>query len=114
MDGLLDLLIHTVTIEPLLARDDYGAASYGPGVDYACRIDGSVKQSVNVGGVERSVQAVVFIDGNPSISPADRITMPATFDPQQPPILKVDDLQDESGPDHMEIYIGAAYQRSGA
>ena len=105
MDDLLEFLLDTVTIEPMLGRDDYGTPSYGPGVMYACRIDGAVNQRVNVDGVERSVRATIFIDGNPAIFPADRLTMPATFDPLQPPMLSVDALQDESGAHHMEILV---------
>lgn len=105
MDDLLDFLNETVTIEPMLSRDGYGLATYGIGVDYPCRIDSATRQTVNVNGVDRSQIAVIFIPGNPVITPSDRITLPATFDPQQPPMLKVDALQDESGPHHMEIVV---------
>src|SRR5690349_12216787 len=105
MDDFADFLNDIVTIEPMLARDDYGAAVYGPGVDYPCRIDGSTKQTVNVNGVERSVMAVVFLTGNPAILPSDRITLPVNFNPQQPPMLRVNLFQDENGSHHTEIAV---------
>ena len=105
MDDFADFMIDTVTIEPLTARDDYGAAFYGAGVSYPCRIDGQTKQTVNVNGVERSVNAMIYISGNPIILPADRLTLPATFNPQQPPMLKVNMFSDETGPHHVEIAV---------
>jgi hypothetical protein len=105
MDDLLDFLNDTVTVENMLSRDSYGVPLYGPPVSYACRIDGATRQSVSVNGVERTVNAVIFIPGNPTILPADRITLPATFDPVQPPILKINPYQDESGPHHVEVSI---------
>lgn len=105
MDDFAEFDNDVVTIEPMLARDDYGTAIYGPGVDYPCRIDGQTKQTVNVNGVERSVQAVIFLSGNPIILPSDRLTLPAKFTPQQPPMLKVNFFTDESGPHHTEIAV---------
>ncbi len=105
MDEFADFMTDTVTIEPLIARDSYGAAFYGPGVSYPCRIDGATKQMVNVNGVERSVNAMIYLSGVYTILPADRLTMPGTFDPQQPPMLKVNVFSDEAGPHHTEIAV---------
>src|SRR6185295_11317823 len=105
MDDFADFLNDTVMIEPFLSRDDYGTATYGPGVDYLCRIDGQTKQTVNVNGVERTINAIIFLSGNIYVAPADRITMPGNFDPLQPPILKVNQFSDENGPHHVEIAI---------
>jgi len=105
MDDFADFMTDTVTIEPLVSRDSYGLASYGPAVSYACRIDGTAKQTVNVNGAERSITAMLYIPDNPIILPEDRLTMPATFTPQQPPILRVSPFTDESGPHHVEVAV---------
>lgn len=105
MDEYLDFMTDTITIEPLASRDDYGAPTYGPGIDYPCRIDGATKQRVSIEGVERSINAMIYILGNPIIGPTDRLTLPSTFVPQQPPILRVNPFTDESGPHHTEVAV---------
>ncbi len=105
MDDFADFMTDTVLIEPLVSRDAYGLASYGPAMTYPCRIDGTAKQTVNVNGVERSITAMVYVMGTPIILPSDRLTMPANFDPQQPPMLRISQFTDEGGAHHTEIAV---------
>ena len=106
-----DFMTDTVTIEPLLSKDDYGIESYGGGTLYACRIDVGTKQTVNINGVERSVDAMVYLLGTLPIGPTDRLTLPAGFSPQQPPILRVSPFTDELGSHHTEIALGSGVAR---
>lgn len=105
MDEFNDFMTDTVTVEPLAFKDDYGAPSYGAAVTYACRIDGGTKVRVNVEGVERSVNAMLYFPGVPGIGPMDRLTMPGGFVPQQPPILRVSQFTDEGGAHHTEVAV---------
>lgn len=100
-----DFMTDRITVEALLSKDSYGTPSYNSPVTYACRIDGTTKQRVSVEGVERSVNAMIYIPNTPAIGPTDRITMPAGFSPQQPPILRVGVFTDESGPHHLEVAV---------
>lgn len=105
MDEFSDFMTDTVTIEPLLAKDAYGAPSFNAPVSYVCRVDGQTNQRVSINGEDRTVKAMIFIQGTPSIGPFDRLTMPAGFLPQQPPILVVNLYTDESGAHHTEIAV---------
>jgi hypothetical protein len=105
-DDFSDFLNDTITIEPFLSRDAYGTATYGPAVTYECRVSGSQKQLVDASGVQRVSKATINLAGTPAIGPTDRLTMPAGFSPQQPPLLMVNPLTDEAGlPHHTEITV---------
>ena len=103
LDDFTDFMTDIVTIEPFASQDDYGKPTFGAGVAYACRIDGATSKRVSIDGVERSVQAAVYIPGVPAIGPNDRLTMPAGWAPAQPPILRVAVFTDEAGPHHTEV-----------
>lgn len=105
IDDFADLMNDTVTIEPMTSRDTYGEPAFGPGVTYRCRIDGSTTQRVSIDGVERTVNAMIYLSGEPVIGPTDRLTMPAGFTPNQPPILRVNIFSDDVGPHHTEIAV---------
>jgi hypothetical protein len=105
LDDFNDFMTDTITIEPFSSRDGYGTASYGAAVTYACRVDGLQKQVVDATGVERISTAKIYLMGTPAIGPTDRLTLPASFTPQQPPILSVNPLTDESGAHHLEITV---------
>ena len=112
MDDFADFMTDTITVEPLASRDAYGTPTYGAAVSYPCRIDGATKQTVNVNGTERSIAAMVYVMGIPGIGPMDRLTMPAGYDPAQPPILRVSPLTDETGAHHTEVALGDATRRA--
>ncbi len=105
LDEFNDFLKDTVTVEPLVSRDGYGTPTYGAAVTYQCRVSGAQKQVVDVAGVERTSKARIYIMSNPAIEPTDRLTMPAGFVPQQPPILAVNLLSDETGAHHLEVDV---------
>ena len=105
LDEYDDFMTDLVTIEPMLSKDEYGAPSFGTAVQYQCRIDGATKQRVTLEGVERTVNAMIYIPGVPGIGPFDRVTLPAGFVPQQPPIMRVNPLTDEGGAHHTEVAV---------
>ena len=105
MDDFADFMNDIITIEPFASKDAYGTSSFQAGVTYACRVDGSTKVRVSIDGVERSVNAMIYVPGDPGISPLDRLTMPAGFSPSQPPILRVNLFSDESGAHHTEVAV---------
>ncbi len=105
MDEFTDFMNDTVTIEPLLSKDGYGLPTYDVAISYQCKIDGATKQRVTVEGVERAVNAMIYLPDAPIIGPLDRLTLPVGFVPQQPPIIRVNVFSDEGGPHHTEIAV---------
>jgi hypothetical protein len=105
MNEFDDLMNDTITIEPFTGRDGYGTPSYGASVSYACRINGEQRQVTNVFGVDVTSKARIYLMDTPVIGALDRLTLPAGNVPQQPPIIAVDGLSDESGPHHTEITV---------
>ncbi len=104
-DDFSELLQDSVTIEPFTSEDDYGARSYGAGIAYPCRISGAQKIFVDVTGLQRVSQAIIYLTPMPVFGPKDRLTLPATFSPMQPPIARIDQVSDEQGPHHQKIYV---------
>jgi hypothetical protein len=105
LDEFMDFMNDTITIQPFLGRDGYGTAMFGVPILYNCRVSGQQKQVVDAMGVERVSKATIYVMGQPPIGPTDRLTMPSGFDPQEPPILAINALSDESGAHHLEIDV---------
>lgn len=105
-DAFADLLHDTITIESLLSRDGYDAPTFGPAVTYTGRVSGSNDQLVTESGREQTAMVVVTILGDPPIQPGDRLTLPAGWVPQQPPITHVERYHDESGVHHIRVVCG--------
>jgi len=104
IDEFDDLMVDDVTIEPYSSQSDYGVRSYQAAQTYKCRLSATMRQIVDTQGVQRTSLATIYIMGNTSIGPYDRITLPSTFTPQQPPIISVSLFTDESGAHHTRIY----------
>lgn len=105
VDEFDDLLPDTILVEPLVSRDDYGTPTYGAAVSYRGRVNGAQKQFVDLNGVQRLSQAIIYLGPSPVLSPLDRITLPATFTPSQPPIARIDQVADEAGPHHQKVWV---------
>jgi hypothetical protein len=105
MNEFEDFMNDTITIEPFVSRDSYGTPSYGAAVSYPCRVSAKQKQVVDLSGVERVSMARIYVSGTPAIGSLDRLTLPAGYTPQQPPILIVHPLHDEAGSHHTELTV---------
>ena len=97
--ALRDLMPDTVTVEPYAGtRNGAGEKNYGPGVVYTCRASGKNRMVRDSKGDERVSSVTVVLDqAVDSMGPEDRITLPARFVPQQPPILAIARVGDVDG-----------------
>ena len=100
-----DLLLETITVEPMLTRDSYGACTYGAGVLAPCRIVGGHRLVMGTDGVQRLSTAAIYLGTTPAVGPFDRITLPARFNPNQPPIIHVNLVYDEAAAHHQRVLI---------
>lgn len=105
MDEFSDFMLDTIMVEPLLLTDSYGTPTFGAAVSYPCRISGRQRQVVDLLGRERISTATIDLMGTPPINPTDRVTLPSTFAPSQPPILSVAVYSDQNGPHHLQLMV---------
>lgn len=109
--GFLEMMPHTVTIEPFASRDGYGVSSYGTSRTHRARIEGGNRQVITPEGEEKVSTRLVFIDPVPvgqsspsEMTTKDRITLPAGYSPAQPVVLRVDREDDETGIHHLVCF----------
>lgn len=106
IDQFLDCMPDTVTIAPFTVQDEYGDPSFGPGVEFQARVVGKITLVRTLEGEERVSTKTVYIGGTPTVTPRDKITLPAPNDPLEPPILSVGDFPDEQGKHHTVVFLG--------
>ena len=99
-DGMMP---HSITIEPYQSVDPYGVYIYGSAVTYQARIQGKMRLIMNMQGEQIASSVTVYVAGF-GITQQDRLTLPSPFVPNQPPILNVGVVSDESGLHHTVIY----------
>lgn len=91
------LMPYTVTIEPWVSYDAWGAATYGTAVSYTARIEHRRGQVLNLSGEMVTSTLRVFLATETDIDPASRLTLPTGWTPSQPKILQTARLTDENG-----------------
>jgi hypothetical protein len=87
--ALLELLPDTVTIEPYQESTVTGARSYGAAVTYNAQVVNEYERVIDRNGRDVKSTSRVLIPGRIHIDPRSRITLPAGWVPQQPPIISV-------------------------
>ena len=104
LGDLADFLKDEITVEPWLSQDGFGAETFGPGVTFKTRVRGHHKRVLSTSGEEKvsTVQAGP-LPPTPVFSDRDRVTLPARFKPNQPPIIAVGASSDENGPHHQRL-----------
>lgn len=101
-----DFMPHTVAIEPYSSQNSYGEATYGTAVNYPARVEMKSRRIAGSGGVEIAARGRVFLGTTTVPTAKDRITLPASFMPTQPPILDACPVNDERGIHHVVVFIG--------
>ena len=101
---LIKMMPHTITVAPYSSDDRYGAPTFGTAVSYTALVQQKVRQVRNLAGEERVSMVTVYVNTTAAITPKDRLTLPAGFTPQTPPIISVARQSDESGLHHTVIY----------
>lgn len=105
LDEFLDFMPATITVEPYASQDGYGESSYGAAVSYKCHIQGKTIKKVSWNGDERVSNFQCYLNTAGAISPRDRVTLPAGYSPQQPPIIVVGRHMDEAGQHHTVVFV---------
>jgi len=95
--AFLDLMPHTITVEPFLSRGEYGEPGYGAPTTHRALVTQRQKLVRSSDGRELLAQTVVNIAGPVTIGSQDRITLP---DNTMPPVLAVQSFADETGSVH--------------
>lgn len=111
----VDMMPHTVSIEPFSSNDSYGEPSYGASVSYRGRITRKPHYVRGKDGNDIVAEGVVWLgpptsdltdDTVPTVTTRDRITLPdGTL--TQPPIMSVSKIADENGDHHLKIHFGS-------
>lgn len=101
---MLTLMEDTVTIEPFQGYDYQQAPSYGPAVSYPAQVLPWSERVIDAQGREIRSTARVIIPDRLAIDTRSRITLPAGFEPNQPPIRGLRPLRGLNL-DHTEILL---------
>lgn len=99
---MLTLLEDSITIEPFSSLSSSQAPSYGTAVTYAAQVLPYSERGIDAQGKEWKSVARVIIPERVAVDIRSRITLPAGFVPNQPPIRSVRPIKGLSL-DHTEI-----------
>ena len=101
-----DFMPHSVTIETWGSQNEYGEPTYTTCSHYPARVEMKSRRIAGSGGVEIAARGRVFLCTATVPSTKDRITLPASFVPTQPPILDAYAVTDDKGIHHTVVYVG--------
>ncbi len=91
---MLSLMEDEVTIEPFVSLDSSQEITYGSAVTYRAQVLPWTEKVINPrSGRDAMSTAQVIIPDRVSVDLRSRITLPAGFTPQQPPIMGVQPLR---------------------
>lgn len=103
---LLTMMTSTVTVSTRSSHNNYGEASYSTSsVSYRARIVEKPGFTRAANGEEVGYSHTLWVrsTGSVSITVTDKITLP---DGTAPPVVAVERLPDESGPNHCKVHLG--------
>lgn len=104
-ESLESFLEDEVTIEPFVSLSQAQVASYGPAKTYAAQVLPYVEKVIDPrNGREARSTAQVIIAERLAVDYRSRITLPAGFSPNQPPIMAVRPIKG-LGLDHTSILL---------
>jgi hypothetical protein len=102
--SLVSMMLDSVTIEPYTGRDYQQAPTYGAAVTYQAQVLPYSRQMKDAQGREFVSMAQVIISGRQQIDLRSRVTLPAGWQPNQPPIRILRPLAG-LGLDHTEVIL---------
>jgi hypothetical protein len=104
--SLQQLMVETVTVAPVTAKDAYGKRTWGTATTFSsCRVQTGNYKVLDSNGQEKVSEGRVYFPNKPTITLNDKITLP---DGSTPPILSVDFFGDERGDHHTIVHFGSA------
>jgi len=104
IDDFDDCLPHSITIEPFLSNSGYGEPTYGTAKSYKGLIEQVVKEVTSESGEKRVSNTTVYLSTTQIIKSDARVTLPSDFSPQQPNIIAIARMSDESGIAYTILY----------
>lgn len=107
--ALVQLMIHTITLEKLASAGLSGDKAFGAAVQVKARVENQTRLVRDGSG--REVASNTFIMALPydttghsvTFDPSDRITLPSGFTPSQPRLIAIARCDAEAGLHHWEI-----------
>lgn len=105
---LLELMSDVITYEaPSGTYTDRGQPNYAAAVTYPCHIDPASGDEIVRGpsGEENRAKWTIYVGTTTVLNPEGRITLPAGFDPQTPPVFSIERRADETGSHHQVIHV---------
>lgn len=103
IDDFSDLFTETITHEEFGGRNSYSKRSFGSPANYSARVVKINKLVKASDGGEVLSTTQVWIQGTPTVTPEDRITLP---DGTTPIILSVEKYPDDNGDHHVKVFMG--------
>lgn len=102
-----DFMPEIVTIEPWSGYTGGGSQqTYSAGSNFSCRIEMKNHLVVDRQGKTVTARGRVFLLSSAPIDVKDRITLPSSFVPTQPPLIDVIINDDELGNHHITLELG--------
>jgi hypothetical protein len=104
----LDCMPDTITLAPPTGYDDRGQATFGTAASFSCYIEPVQGEVVirSAQNQERKAQWRIYIGSATAINPLSKLTLPAGFDPQTPPVFVVGRTTDGDGAHHTVLMVG--------
>lgn len=97
----------TVSIAPYTGVNRNGEHLYGDAVSYTARVVGKNRHVISRDTEQVLSTATIYLGTIPTVamSPLDLITLPARFNPRQPPILAIEQTPDDHGIHHVTLAV---------
>lgn len=102
--SLAGMFEDTVTVEPFSSETGARVQSFGSAVTYRALVQRGARRTIGPSGREVISNVQITIPQRVAIDQRSRVTLPAGFVPQQPPIIGVEPLRG-LGMDHTVVYL---------
>jgi hypothetical protein len=112
MSLLSSLLRFTITLQaPTGAPDKWGKYTYGAAESYAAFISLKKRRVIGFDGREAFSNTQLFLDGDVTVEPTYKITLPSGMTPQSPPIVGVEKPAGPGVVHHAVLHLGGRCSR---
>lgn len=104
---LLEFMTETITLEPYVGQDAYGAPTYGTAVPYSARVSLQNQLVRSHDGREMASRGKVYVAMTTVPDVRSRLTLPSSYQPTVMPLLDVQPENDETSVlNHVVLVLG--------